>query len=84
MARSMVARQIVKLGGEPELRIGCKTLYGNEILDVRGLDLSQPLSMERELNKITGLVENGLFAERAADLLILARESGIELIQPHV
>jgi len=53
-------------------------------LDVRGLDLSQPLSMERELNKITGLVENGLFAERAADLLILARESGIELIQPHV
>ena len=84
MARSMVARQIVLLGGQPELRIGCKTLHGNEILDVRGLDLSQPLSMERELNKITGLVENGLFAERAADLLILARESGIELIQPHV
>ena len=80
----MVARQIVLLGGQPELRIGCKTLHGNEILDVRGLDLSQPLSMERELNKITGLVENGLFAERAADLLILARESGIELIQPHV
>ena len=84
MARSMVARQIVQLGGQPELRIGCKTLHGNEILDVQGLDLSQPLSMERELNKITGLVENGLFAERAADLLILARESGIELIQPHV
>lgn len=84
MARSMVARQIVKLGGNPELRIGCKTLHGNEILDITGLDLSQPLTVERELNKITGMVENGLFAERAADLLILARKSGVELIKPHV
>ena len=84
MARSMVARQIAKLGGQPELRIGYKSLHGNDILDVTGLDLSQPLTMERELNKITGLVENGLFAERAADLLILARENGIELIKPHV
>lgn len=84
MARSMVARQIAKLGGQPELRIGYKSLHGNDILDVTGLDLSQPLTMERELNQITGLVENGLFAERAADLLILARENGIELIKPHV
>ncbi|MDK4576996.1 ribose-5-phosphate isomerase RpiA [Kingella kingae] len=84
MARSMVARQIAKLGGQPELRIGYKSLHGNDILDVTGLDLSQPLTMERELNQITGLVENGLFAERAADLLILAREDGIELIKPHV
>ncbi|MDK4535539.1 ribose-5-phosphate isomerase RpiA [Kingella kingae] len=84
MARSMVARQIAKLGGQPELRIGYKSLHGNDILNVTGLDLSQPLTMERELNQITGLVENGLFAERAADLLILAREDGIELIKPHV
>ncbi|MDK4529785.1 ribose-5-phosphate isomerase RpiA [Kingella kingae] len=84
MARSMVARQIAKLGGQPELRIGYESLHGNDILDVTGLDLSQPLTMERELNQITGLVENGLFAERAADLLILAREDGIELIKPHV
>lgn len=84
MARSMVARQIAKLGGQPELRIGYKSLHGNDILDVTGLDLSQPLTMERELNQITGLVENGLFAERAADLLILAREDGIELIKPHI
>ncbi|CRZ19687.1 ribose-5-phosphate isomerase RpiA [Kingella kingae] len=84
MARSMVARQIAKLGGQTELRIGYKSLHGNDILDVTGLDLSQPLTMERELNQITGLVENGLFAERAADLLILAREDGIELIKPHV
>lgn len=84
MARSMVSRQIVKLGGQPELRIGFKSLHGNEIVDVRGLDLSQPLTMERKLNEITGIVDNGLFAERPADLLILARANGtIELIQPH-
>lgn len=80
MARSMVARELVKLGGQPELRIGFKSLHGNEILDVRGLDLSQPLTMERKLNEITGLVENGLFAERPADLLILAKEHGVELL----
>lgn len=82
MARSMVARELVKLGGQPELRIGFKSLHGNEILDVRGLDLSQPLTMERKLNEITGLVENGLFAERPADLLILAKENGVELLTP--
>nr|WP_283397587.1 ribose-5-phosphate isomerase RpiA [Wielerella bovis] len=84
MARSMVARQLVKLGGQPELRIGCKTLHGNEILDVTGLDLSEPIKMERALNEITGLVENGLFAERPADLLILAKKDGVELIRANV
>lgn len=84
MARSMVSRQLVKLGGRPQLRIGYKSLNGNDILDVTGLDLSQPLSMERELNKILGVVDNGLFAEHAAHLLILARQNGIELIKPHV
>ena len=84
MARSMVARQIVKLGGRPELRIGCKTLHGNEILDIYDLDLSQPIAMEDRLNEITGIVENGLFAHRPADLLILAKNSGIELIKAHI
>lgn len=85
MARSMVSRQLVKLGGQPELRIGFKSLHGNEIVDVRGLDLSQPLTMERKLNEITGIVENGVFAERPADLLILARENGtVDLITPNI
>ncbi len=76
LARSMVARQIAKLGGLPELRVGCKTLNGNEILDVRGLDLSEPIKMEDTLNSITGVVENGLFAHRYADLLLLAKKDG--------
>lgn len=84
MARSMVSRELVKLGGQPNLRIGFKTLNGNEIVDVHGLDLSQPIKMEQELNRITGIVENGLFGERPADLLILAKNNGIELIKAHV
>lgn len=84
MARSMVAREIVRMGGQPELRIGYKSLHGNEILDVLGLDLSQPLTVEHQLNAITGLVDNGLFTQHPADLLILARKNGIELIKPHV
>ncbi len=84
MARSMAAREIVKLGGQPELRIGCKTPNGNEILDVHGLDLSRPIQMEDALNRITGVVENGLFAHRYADLLLLARENGVETIQANV
>ncbi|XXQ68065.1 ribose-5-phosphate isomerase RpiA [Neisseriaceae bacterium B1] len=84
MARSMVSRELVKMGGQPELRIGYKSLHGNDILDVTGLNLEQPLTVERALNQITGLVDNGLFAEHPADLLILARANGIELIKPHV
>lgn len=84
MARSMVSRKIMKLGGEPELRIGYKTLHGNDIIDIRGLDLSKSLEMEHCLNNMTGVVDNGLFAERPADLLILATKKGIELIKPHI
>lgn len=79
-ARSLVARQLLKLGGEPELRIACTTDNGHEILDVRGLDLSQPLTMEDEINKIVGVVENGVFARYAADVLILGKASGAEVI----
>lgn len=84
MARSMVARELVKLGGNPELRIGFKSLNGNEILDVKGLDLSLPIAMEDKLNAILGVVENGIFAHDPADLLILAKQDGVELIRAHV
>ena len=80
-ARSLVARQLLKLGGEPQLRVGFITDSGNEILDVADMDLSRPLTLEDELNKITGVVENGLFARDAADVLILARAGGVEVIK---
>lgn len=81
MARSMVSRELVKLGSRPELRIGFKTLNGNEIVDVHGLDLSRPMEMENRLNAILGVVENGLFAHRPADILVLAEKSGVRLLQ---
>lgn len=84
MARSMVARELVRLGGRPELRIGFKTLNGNEILDVYGLDLSEPMRMEKTLNEITGVVENGLFAYCPADLLLLAKADGTQMVSAHV
>ena len=84
LARSMVSRQLVKLGGRPELRIGFRSAGGNEIVDVEGLDLSQPLSMEDEINRITGVIDNGLFAHRPADLLVLARASGVEVLKAQV
>ena len=80
-ARSLVARQLLKLGGEPQLRVGFITDSDNEILDVADMDLSRPLTLEDELNKITGVVENGLFARDAADVLILARAGGVEVIK---
>ncbi len=84
MARSMVARKLVQLGGRPELRIGFKSLNGNEILDVYDLDLSQPIAMEDTVNSLLGVVENGLFAHRPADLLILAKKDGVQLLEAHV
>jgi ribose 5-phosphate isomerase A len=80
MARSFVARQMIKLGGQPELREGFTTDNGNLILDVRNLDLVDPLKMETEINRIPGVVTCGLFAHRPADLVLMATESGIETI----
>ncbi|WP_274570776.1 ribose-5-phosphate isomerase RpiA [Neisseria leonii] len=79
-ARSLVARQLLKLGGEPELRVGFTTDNGHEILDIHHLDINQPLTLEDEINKITGVVENGIFARNGADVLILGRASGAEVI----
>ena len=82
MARSYVARELVKLGGSPEYREGVVTDNGNIILDVHHLDILDPVALESSINQITGVVTNGLFARRAADLLLLGGEAGVTLIKP--
>jgi len=77
MARSFVARQLRKLGGNPELRDGFTTDNGNVILDVRGMDLVDPVDTESRINAIPGVVTCGLFAQRGADEVLVASESGI-------
>lgn len=81
MARSYVAREIVKLGGEPALRDGFTTDNGNVILDVHNMEIINPVEMETKLNQIVGVVTNGLFACRGADVLILGTESGVDVIK---
>ena len=83
MARSFVARRIVRMGGQPELREGFTTDNGNIILDVRNLDILEPAKIESELNQITGVVCNGLFARRPADVLLIGRDSGVDTLQAH-
>ena len=78
MARSHVARQLVRLGGRPELREGFTTVNGNLILDVRALDLSEPIHREQQLNNIAGVVTNGLFALRPADELLVGTDTGVQ------
>ena len=78
MARAFVARQLVGLGGRPQLREGFVTDNGNLILDVRQLDLLEPLRMESEINQIPGGVTWGLFARRPADVVLVASEDGVE------
>lgn len=77
MARSYVARQIVKMGGFPTYRQGFVTDNGMVILDVLNLDLTDPLKLEEKLNNIVGVVCNGLFAHRTADVLLIAGENGV-------
>ena len=81
MARSYVARELVELGGQPQLREGFTTDNGNVILDVRGLSIVNPVELETALNQITGVVTNGLFARRGADVLLLGRENGVETLK---
>jgi ribose 5-phosphate isomerase A len=78
MARSYVARQIVKLGGEPVLREGFTTDNGNVILDVHNLEILNPVELESELDHLAGVVTNGLFARRPADVLILGTDDGVK------
>ena len=78
MARSHVARQLVKLGGDPVYREGVVTDNGNIILDLHNLRIDVPREMEQRINNITGVVCNGLFAQRPADLLLLATGEGVK------
>ncbi len=80
MARSHVAREMVQLGGTPEYRQGFVTDNGNIILDVYNLDISQPAKLESQINDIVGVVCNGLFARRPADLLLVGGTHGVETI----
>jgi len=80
MARAHVARELVKLGGTPVLRDGFVTDNGNLILDVKGLAISDPKGLEAKINQITGVVTNGLFAVRPADVLLLGTAEGVRTI----
>ena len=82
MARSYVARQIVKVGGDPVYRENCVTDNSNNILDIFNLEILDPMKLEYDLNQITGVVANGLFAKRRADRLLLGTRAGIKTLTP--
>lgn len=78
MASAYVARELAKLGGTPKLRAGMVTDNGNLILDVHGLAITDPTALEERINQIVGVVTNGLFAKRGADVLLLAAPDGVQ------
>ncbi len=80
MARSFIAREIVKMGGMPVLREGFTTDNGNIIIDVQGLEIMEPVKMEEDFNQLPGVVTVGLFAQRPADVLILGTPVGAKVI----
>lgn len=80
MAQSYIAREIIKLGGQPILREGFTTDNGNIILDVHNLSILKPVALEQELNKLAGIVTSGLFAQRPADVLLIASDSGVQVL----
>tara|TARA_R110002110_G_scaffold205066_7_gene416939 strand:+ start:61040 stop:61714 length:675 start_codon:yes stop_codon:yes gene_type:complete len=80
MARSHVARELVKLGGDPVYREGVVTDNGNVILDVYNFSIPQPLATEERINNITGVVTNGLFALKPADILLLGTSGGVKTL----
>jgi ribose 5-phosphate isomerase A len=77
MARAYVEREMIKRGGAPRLRAGFSTDNGNQILDVHGLSITEPTCLEAEINQIAGVVTNGIFARRGADVLLLATAHGV-------
>ncbi|MBM1142168.1 ribose-5-phosphate isomerase RpiA [Alcanivorax sp. ZXX171] len=79
MARSYVARKLVGLGGRPEYRDGFVTDNGNLILDVHGLDILNPIELETTLNNLTGVVTNGLFARRPANVVLVGEGNGVSV-----
>ena len=80
-ARSYVARELVKLGGDPVYREGFVTDYGNVILDTYDLDISNPAEFEKTLNNIVGVVCNGIFAAQSANIMLKASDQGVETVQ---
>ena len=80
MATRQVSRRLLEMGGAPKLREGFVTDNGNVIIDVHGLTISDPIALEAELNQIVGVVTNGLFAARGADVLLLATGDGVQRI----
>lgn len=84
MARSYVAREIVKLGGDPVYREGVTTDNGNVILDVHNMQIAKPLELEDAINNITGVVTNGLFAARPADILLLGTAEGVKTVKSKI
>lgn len=83
VARSYVARKLVELGANPVLRIGYTTDNGNLMLDAYGFELINPMLIEEKINNITGVVENGIFAKKIADIIAVAEEGRVELIINH-
>ena len=81
MARGYVARQLLRLGGQPSLRTGLTTDNGNHILDVRGLSITDPIALETEINQIAGVVAVGLFARRPADMLLVGTADGVVTLE---
>lgn len=81
MARSYVARELVKLGGDPVYREGVVTDNGNCILDVYNMKILDPIKLEAQINSIVGVVTNGLFADRAADVLLLGTQQGVKTLR---
>lgn len=82
MAREAVARQLEQLGGDPIYREGVVTDNGCDILDVHGLSITDPSGLESDINQIVGVVTNGLFAARKADVMLLGSEDGVQIIYP--
>ena len=80
MAQSLVSRKLIGMGGLPELRPDLITDNGNVILDVRNLDLTDPMTVETALNAIAGVVDNGIFAQQRANVLLVGRGSGVDQI----
>lgn len=82
LGRSLVARELVKLGGDPVYREDFVTDNGNQILDVYNLDLTDPIKTEEAINNITGAVCNGLFAKKGANVILMATKQGIQTFKP--
>ena len=81
MARSYVARELIKLGGEPVYRVGVLTDNGNVILDVHNMKIAEPLTLENRINSIVGVVTNGLFANRAANVVLVGTKDGVKTLK---